>query len=52
MIRGRTDALVSGNVGTSTGTVQIYDGTTLLETETLQGNGEGYYYISYGVGTR
>jgi hypothetical protein len=32
--------------------VQIYDGTTLLETETLQGNGEGYFYIPYGVGTR
>ena len=43
------DALVSGNLGTPTGTEQIYDGTTLLATETLQGNGEGYYYIPYGT---
>ncbi len=45
------DALVSGNFGVPTGTVQIYDGTTLLTTQpvTLQGNGEAYYYIPYGT---
>ena len=40
------DVLVSGNFGVATGTVEIFDGTTLLTTATLQGNGEAYYYIS------
>jgi sugar lactone lactonase YvrE len=45
------NVIVSGNFGVATGTVQIYDGTTLLTTQpvTLQGNGEGYYYIPYGT---
>jgi sugar lactone lactonase YvrE len=34
---------------TATGTVQIYDGTTLLTTLTLGGNGCGYWYISPGL---
>jgi sugar lactone lactonase YvrE len=42
-------AIVSGNFGTATGTVAIYDGTTLLTTVTLQGNGDGYYYIPNGT---
>jgi sugar lactone lactonase YvrE len=42
------DVLVSGNFGVATGTVEIFDGSTLLTTATLQGNGEAYYYIPYG----
>jgi sugar lactone lactonase YvrE len=42
------DVSVSGNFGVATGTVEIFDGTTLVATVTLQGNGEAYYYIPYG----
>ena len=34
---------------TATGTVQIYDGTTLLTTQPLQGGGCVYWYISPGL---
>ncbi len=34
---------------TATGTVQIYDGTTLLTTRPLQGGGCAYWYISPGL---
>ena len=34
---------------TATGTVQIYDGTTLLTTQPLQGGGCAYWYISPGL---
>jgi streptogramin lyase len=34
---------------TATGTVKIYDGTTLLTTQSLQGNGCAYWYISPGL---
>jgi hypothetical protein len=44
------DILVTGTFGTPTGTAQlILDGTTVLSTEGLQGNGEGYYYIPNGT---
>jgi hypothetical protein len=33
----------------ATGTVQIVDGLNILETETLQGNGCAYWYISPGL---
>ncbi len=35
--------------GTATGTVKILDGATLLTTQTLQGNGCAYWYISPGL---
>jgi sugar lactone lactonase YvrE len=34
---------------TATGTVQIYDGTTLLTTQSVQGGGCAYWYISPGL---
>lgn len=34
---------------TPTGTVEIEDGTTMLTTQTLQGNGCAYWYISPGL---
>jgi sugar lactone lactonase YvrE len=34
---------------TATGTVQIYDGSTLLTTQPLQGGGCAYWYISPGL---
>jgi polygalacturonase/sugar lactone lactonase YvrE len=40
---------VAGSAGTPTGTVQIVDGTTLLTTLTLGGNGCAYWYISPGL---
>jgi hypothetical protein len=40
---------VSGSAGTPTGTVQIVDGTSVLTTLTLGGNGCAYWYISPGL---
>jgi hypothetical protein len=34
---------------TATGSVQVYDGTALLTTQSLQGNGCAYWYISPGL---
>ncbi|MGA7159207.1 MAG: pectinesterase family protein [Acidobacteriaceae bacterium] len=40
---------VAGNGPTPTGTVQIDDGSTVLTTLSLQGNGCAYWYISPGL---
>ncbi len=40
-------AAASATAGTPTGTVSFYDGTTLLDTETLDGNGD----VSFSTGT-
>lgn len=46
-----TACVTSATNITATGTVGIYDGTTLLTTLTLQGNGCGYWYITPGLAT-
>jgi streptogramin lyase len=44
-----TVCVTSATSATATGTVAIYDGTTLLTTLSLQGGGCGYWYISPGL---
>jgi sugar lactone lactonase YvrE len=44
-----TACVTSGNAPTATGTIGIYDGTKLLVTLTLQGNGCAYWYITPGL---
>jgi HEAT repeat protein len=47
---GATNVVVAvAGTPTATGTVNIYDGTTLLTTANLQGNGDAYWYISPGL---
>jgi sugar lactone lactonase YvrE len=40
---------VSGNFGTPSGNVEVFDGTTLLATLSLGGDGKAYGYINYGT---
>jgi sugar lactone lactonase YvrE len=44
-----TVCITPATKATATGTVQIYDGTTLIATLTLQSNGCAYWYISPGL---
>ena len=44
-----TTCIAPANNITATGSVQILDGTALLNTQTLQGNGCAYWYISPGL---
>lgn len=44
-----TACVTSGTSITATGSVQIYDGPSLLTTQSLQGNGCAYWYISPGL---
>jgi hypothetical protein len=44
-----TACIVSATSATATGTVKIYDGTTLLTTLSVQGGGCAYWYISPGL---
>lgn len=49
---GATNVVVcvaSANRATPTGSVQIYDGATALTTQSLQGNGCAYWYITPGL---
>lgn len=41
--------VASANRATPTGSVQIYDGATALTTQSLQGNGCAYWYITPGL---
>jgi uncharacterized protein len=44
-----TACIAPANKITATGTVQIYDGTKLLTTQSVQGGGCAYWYISPGL---
>jgi hypothetical protein len=44
-----TACVSAATSATASGSVQIYDGTTLLTTQTLQGGGCAYWYISPGL---
>lgn len=44
-----TACIAPATSATATGSIQIYDGTTLLTTQSLQGNGCAYWYISPGL---
>jgi hypothetical protein len=44
-----TACVIPATAATATGTVRIYDETTLLTTLKLQGNGCGYWYVSPGL---
>ena len=46
---GAANVTVCITPSTATGTVQIYDGTTLLTTQNVQGGGCAYWYISPGL---
>jgi len=44
-----TVCVTSATSSTATGTVQVYDGLTMLTTQSLQGGGCAYWYISPGL---
>ena len=46
---GAANVTVCMTPTTATGTVKIYDGTTLLTTQSVQGGGCAYWYISPGL---
>jgi hypothetical protein len=46
---GATNVTVCVTPATATGTMKIYDGTTLLTTQQLQGGGCAYWYIAPGL---
>jgi sugar lactone lactonase YvrE len=46
---GATNLTACMTPTTATGTVQIYDGATLLSTQSVQGGGCAYWYISPGL---
>jgi hypothetical protein len=48
---GATNLTACITPATATGSVQIYDGSTLLTTLTVQGGGCAYWYISPGLST-
>jgi hypothetical protein len=47
-----TVCVAGATKATATGTIQIFDGTTLLTTLSLQGGGCAYWYISPGLSAR